>query len=87
MAKGENIFLRKDGRFEARYAKGRDGNGKLIYGFCYGRTYEEAREKVRRAIRELAYDKRGVPESIEFRKVPDRPEKSYSAIFWRQSAV
>ena len=30
MAKGENIFLRKDGRFEARYAKGRDGNGKLI---------------------------------------------------------
>ena len=54
MAKGENIFLRKDGRFEARYAKGRDGNGKLIYGFCYGRTYEEAREKVRRAIRECS---------------------------------
>ncbi len=46
--------MRKDGRFEARYAKGRDGNGKLIYGFCYGRTYEEAREKVRRAIRECS---------------------------------
>lgn len=48
MANRENIFLRKDGRFEARYRKGRDNNGKLIYGFCYGKTYEEAQEKVRR---------------------------------------
>ena len=46
MRKKENIFLRKDGRFEARYAKGRNENGKLIYGFCYGRTYEEARNKL-----------------------------------------
>lgn len=49
MARGENISLRKDGRFEARFAKGRDESGKLIYGFCYGRTYEEAKEKARRA--------------------------------------
>lgn len=53
MAKGENIFLRKDGRFEGRYAKGRDSNGKLIYGFCYGRTYEEAKEKVCRARKKI----------------------------------
>ena len=45
MANRENVFLRKDGRFEARYRKGRDNNGKLIYGFCYGKTYEEARER------------------------------------------
>lgn len=45
MANRENIFLRKDGRFEARYRKGRNNNGKLIYGFCYGKTYEEAQEK------------------------------------------
>lgn len=49
MAKGENVYLRKDGRFEARYVKGRDEKGKLIYGFCYGRTYGEAREKAERA--------------------------------------
>lgn len=49
MAKGENVFQRKDGRFEARYIKGRKADGKLIYGFCYGRTYEEAREKAVRA--------------------------------------
>lgn len=45
MAERENIHLRKDGRYEARYGKGRDESGKLIYGFCYGRTYEEAKGK------------------------------------------
>lgn len=45
MKKGDNVRLRTDGRYEARYAKGRDGNGKLIYGYCYGQTYEEAVEK------------------------------------------
>jgi len=45
MRTGENIRLRKDGRFEARYEKGRDINGKIIYGYCYGLSYEEAEEK------------------------------------------
>ena len=46
MAKGENIFKRKDGRWEARYAKGYELSGKIKYGFCYGKTYREAKEKV-----------------------------------------
>lgn len=46
MAKGENIFKRKDGRWEARYIKGREQSGKIKYGFCYGGTYQEAKEKV-----------------------------------------
>lgn len=46
MAKGENIFKRKDGRWEARYIKGYDLSGKIKYGFCYGKTYKEAKEKV-----------------------------------------
>ena len=46
MAKGENIFKRKDGRWEARYIKGRGLSGKIKYGFCYGKTYREAKEKV-----------------------------------------
>ena len=45
MAKGENIFKRKDGRWEARYVKDRDPSGKIRYGFCYGKTYREAKEK------------------------------------------
>lgn len=46
MSKGENIFKRKDGRWEARYIKGYDSSGKIKYGFCYGKTYKEAKEKV-----------------------------------------
>ena len=45
MKKGNNIRLRKDGRYEARYIKQRDEQGKIIYGYCYGRTYEEAFSK------------------------------------------
>ena len=35
MAKGENIFRRRDGRWEARYIKGRELSGKIKYGYCY----------------------------------------------------
>lgn len=45
MKKGNNIRLRKDGRYEARYIKQRDEQGKIVYGYCYGRTYEEAFSK------------------------------------------
>ena len=46
MKRGENIFKRKDGRWEARYIKGYELSGKIKYGFCYGKTYKEAKEKV-----------------------------------------
>lgn len=46
MAKGENIFKRKDGRWEGRYIKGYDKNRKIKYGYCYGHSYREAKEKV-----------------------------------------
>lgn len=49
MARGENIFKRKDGRWEARYIKGYDKNRKIRYGFCYGHSYREAKEKVTQA--------------------------------------
>lgn len=45
MAKGENIFRRRDGRWEARYIKGRELSGKIKYGYCYGKTYREAKVK------------------------------------------
>lgn len=53
MRQGSNIRLRADGRFEARYAKGRDARGRLIYGCCYGHTYEEAARKREEALRSL----------------------------------
>ena len=50
--KGENITKRKDGRWEARYIKGRDLNGKAVYGYLYAHSYAEAREKKRIALQE-----------------------------------
>ena len=51
--KGENIFKRKDGRWEARYIKGHELSGKIQYGFCYGKTYKEAKDKVTRRKADL----------------------------------
>lgn len=53
MRKGENIFKRKDGRWEARYIKGYELSGKAKYGFCYGKSYKEAKEKVSKCKAEI----------------------------------
>ena len=46
--KGENIYKRKDGRWEGRYLKKLpDGTSK--YGYVYAATYRDARDKLRRA--------------------------------------
>ena len=42
--RGDNIWHRKDGRWEARYVKDRI-NGRAVYGYVYGKTYTEAKEK------------------------------------------
>ena len=51
---GENIYKRKDGRYEARYIESRDENGKAIYRAVYGKSKAEVREKVENAKREIA---------------------------------
>ena len=47
--KGENIYKRKDGRWEARYIKVYSPEGRARYGYCYGRTYYEAKNKAGQA--------------------------------------
>lgn len=44
--KGENIYKRKDGRWEGRYIKARTIEGKAVYGFVYAKSYREVREKL-----------------------------------------
>lgn len=44
--RGENIYKRKDGRYEGRYIKYYDINGKAIYGYVYSRSYAEIKEKL-----------------------------------------
>ena len=48
--KGENIYKRKDGRWEGRYIKSRTESGKIIYGYVYARSYREAKEKQKAKI-------------------------------------
>lgn len=44
--KGENIYKRKDNRWEGRYKKGRKIDGKIKYGYIYGKTYKEVKEQL-----------------------------------------
>ena len=50
--KGENIYKRKDGRWEGRFIKGRTSTGKAIYGYIYAKTYHEAKELLIRTAAE-----------------------------------
>lgn len=44
--KGENIYKRKDGRWEGRYIKYYDEGGKAKYGYVYAPSYKEAKQKL-----------------------------------------
>ena len=47
MAKhGENIHKRKDGRWEGRYIKARTAGRKAVWGYIYGATYAEVRQRL-----------------------------------------
>lgn len=46
---GENIYKRKDGRWEARYIVSYDGNGKAQYKYLYAHTYAEVKTKLIKA--------------------------------------
>ena len=44
--RGENIYKRRDGRWEGRYIREYDFAGKARLGYVYGRTYREVKEKL-----------------------------------------
>lgn len=44
--RGENIYKRKDGRYEGRYIKYYDSSGKAVYGYIYSKSYAEIKEKL-----------------------------------------
>lgn len=48
--KGENIYKRKDGRWEARYIKDHTPQGKAVYGYVYAKGYREVKEKLRKHL-------------------------------------
>lgn len=46
MARGENIYKRKDGRWEGRYPKARKEDGSIYYGYIYGHSYQAVRKRI-----------------------------------------
>lgn len=44
--RGENIYKRKDGRWEGRYIKAREECGRIIYGYIYSKNYLELKNKL-----------------------------------------
>ena len=42
----ENIYKRKDGRWEGRYIKGRKLDGKVQFGYVYGKSYKTVQDKL-----------------------------------------
>ncbi|MBQ8922222.1 MAG: site-specific integrase [Oscillospiraceae bacterium] len=44
--RGENLYKRRDGRWEGRYRCGTDLSGKAKYRSVYGKSYQEARQKL-----------------------------------------
>ena len=60
--KGLNIYKRKDGRWEARYIKSRNTQGKPRYGYLYATSYHEVRNNLQKVIQALnATDNEKVP--------------------------
>lgn len=58
--RGENIYKRKDGRWEGRYIKDRRPGGSIHYGYIYAKTYKEVRVKLLPLKQENPYVKRTV---------------------------
>jgi integrase len=51
---GENIYKRKDGRWEARYIYSRTDSGKARYKYIYGKTYAVVKRRLTESIAESA---------------------------------
>lgn len=45
--KGENIYKRKDKRWEGRYIKCRNENSRAVYGYVYGKSSLEVKSKLK----------------------------------------
>lgn len=66
--RGENIYKRKDSRWEGRYRKGIDSSGKIRFGYVYGKTYKEVHDKL--IILKSAYkENQKLSLSLSFEKI------------------
>ncbi len=90
--RGENIYKRKDGRWEGRYIKERI-NGKIKYGYVFARSYNEVRIKltIQKADQfpgniKLPEITSGFPGTIQFSDIAAEWFQSKEAQ-WKQSSI
>lgn len=67
--KGENIYKRKDGRWEGRYIKSRTPDDKTHYGYVYAKSYKELKLKLQKFRHDVIEppDQREISTDIDFR--------------------
>lgn len=88
MKDGSRIYEHTDGRWEARYRKGRKPDGSIIYGSVYGRTYEEAEKRRAEVLRALAVKaENGESENAVQLFEENRNIRSYYAVAPRNKTV
>lgn len=70
---GENIRKRADGRWEARYIQHYNADGKAVYRYIYGKTYQEAKQKRKSAMAETvtAPKDSGLSLKVSFRQLAE----------------
>lgn len=59
--RGENIYKRKDGRWEARYIAFYDEKGKAHYKSLYAKSYADAKQKKQKVSQEEIFSEKTVP--------------------------
>ncbi len=70
--RGENIYKRKDGRWEGRFIKDRTHTGKAVYGYVYAHSYKEIRLKLQNALK--------MQDSMKKNKTGAEKEPRFSAL-------
>lgn len=74
----ENIYKRKDGRWEARYISSYNADGKAKYKYLYARTYAEVKTKLIRV-------QNSVETKVEAEKIRDREKYEFWLFEWLRS--
>ena len=70
--RGQNIYKRKDGRWEGRYIRCHDENGKAKYGYVYARSYSEAKQLLLSAVNALVSEMKVSSKSICYSELLDK---------------
>lgn len=64
--RGENIYKRKDGRYEGRYVIGRKPDGGTRFGYVFGWKYADVQRKLLEKKAELMGDQAEADRGVRF---------------------